>query len=280
MESRLTITARLNDIMGGIIVEGKEIKLVFPIHLAIMLICMYKRFEGDTHIEVSNETIMLVIKFRIGGPLRFISHAQTLSVFQRACVRAGIEIRYSQGFNPRPRLSLPLPRPVGVTSDDEMLCIRIRKSTSPQEDSITTQVHNSISAQLPQGFELLSVSVVETNTSFQPSSATYVLALRKEYINEELKATVKRLLASDSLGIQRRITKTKSRTRHRESTVKNIDVRGFLESIELDSNGIIVRCKITPTGSIRIEEILNLLELDVEKLALPVRRTSVKWKCN
>jgi len=245
---------------------------------------MYKCFEGDTHIEVSNETIMLVIKFRIGGPLRFISHAQTLSVFQRACVRAGIEIRYSQGFNPRPKLSLPLPRPVGVTSDDEMLCIRIRKSISPQEDCITTQVHNSISEQLPQGFELLSVSVVETNTSFQPSSATYVLALvlalRKEYLNEELKATVKRLLASETLGIKRRITKKKSRTGHRESTVKNIDVRAFLESIELDQDGIIVKCKITPAGSIRVEEILSLLKLDVEKLALPVRRTSVQWKCN
>ncbi|MBW7991664.1 MAG: DUF2344 domain-containing protein, partial [Planctomycetes bacterium] len=100
--------------MGSIIVESKEKKLVFRSRLAIMLSCMYKSFEGDKCIAVSNETIMLVIKFRIGGPLRFISHAQTLSVFQRACVRAGIEIRYSQGFNPRPRLSLPLPRPVGV----------------------------------------------------------------------------------------------------------------------------------------------------------------------
>jgi hypothetical protein len=95
-----------------------------------------------------------------------------------------------------------------------------------------------------------------------------------------LKATVKHLLASESLGIQRRITKKKSRTGHRQSTVKNIDVRGFLESIELDPDGIIVRCKITPTGSIRVEEILNLLELDDEKLALPVRRASVQWKCN
>ncbi|MCP4257642.1 MAG: DUF2344 domain-containing protein [Planctomycetes bacterium] len=223
---------------------------------------------------------MLVIKFSIGGSLRFLSHAQTLNVFQRACVRAGIQIRYSQGFNPRPRLSLPLPRPVGVASDDEMLCIRIRKSTAPQEECISTQVRNSISAQLPQGFELLSVSIVETNASFQPSSASYMLAVPKEYLNEALKATIKRLLASDSLEVQRRITKKKSRTGHRESIIKNIDVRGFLESIELDQGGIIVKCKITPAGSIRVEEILSLLELDVEKLAVPVRRTNVKWKCN
>ena len=245
-----------------------------------MLSCMYKRFEGDTHIEVSNETIMLVIKFRIGGHLRFLSHAQTLSVFQRACIRAGIEVRYSQGFNPRPRLSLPLPRPVGVASDDEMLCIRIRKSTTPHEDCISTQILNSISAQLPQGFELLSVSVVNAHASFQPSSATYMLAVRKEYINEELKVKIKRLLASENLGVRRRIAKKKSRTGHRETTIKNIDVRDFLESIELESDCIIVKCKITPAGSIRLEEILSLLELDVEKLALPVRRTSVQWKCN
>jgi len=133
---------------------------------------------------------------------------------------------------------------------------------------------------LPQGLELLSVSVVNANTSFQPCAATYVLAVRKEYVNEQLKATIKRLLASESLGIRRRIAKKKSRAVRRESTIKNIDVRGFLESIELDPGGIIVKCKITPAGSIRLEEILRLLELDVEKLALPVRRTSVQWKCN
>lgn len=246
-----------------------------------MLSCMYERFEGDTRITVSNETILLVIKFRIGGLLRFISHAQTLSVFQRACVRAGIEIRYSQGFNPRPRLSLPLPRPVGVDSDDEMLCLRVHRSIGPQENGcITTQVYDSLSAQLPQGLELLSVSVVEAKASFQPCSAKYVLAVRREYLNEELKAKIKRLLASDSIKIQRQTAKTKSRIRNRESKVKNIDVRGFFESIELGPDGIIVECKVTPAGSIRVEEILKLLDLDDEKLALPIRRASVQWNSN
>jgi len=267
--------------MDGIIVEGKEKKLVFHRRSAIMLSCTYKHFKGDTRIAVSNETIMLVIKFRIGGPLRFISHAQTLSVFQRACVRAGIEIRYSQGFNPRPRLSLPLPRPVGVASDDEMLCLRIRKSIGSQDnDCFTANVYDSISAQLPQGIELLSVSVVEAKTSFQPRSVKYVIGIHNEYLNEELKAKIQRLLACDSIKIQRQTAKTKSGIRNRESKVKNIDVRGFFESIELGPDGIIVDCKVTPAGSIRVEEILTLLGLDDDKLALPVRRTSVQWKSN
>jgi len=216
---------------------------------------------------------LLVVRFRIGGSLRFLSHAQTLRVFQRACVRAELKIQYSQGFNPRPRLSLPLPRPVGVASDDELLCIRVRKSTS-------AQVRESISAQLPEGCELLSVDVAKTNTSFQPCSAAYVLAVRKEYLNEELKATIKRLLASESINLQRQIDKRKSRIENQESRIKNIDVRGFLKSIELDENSIIVECKISSAGSIRVDEILRLLQLDVEKLASPIRRTSVQWKSN
>jgi hypothetical protein len=149
-----------------------------------------------------------------------------------------------------------------------------------ENDRITTQVFNNISSQLPQGLELLSVSVVEAKTSFQPCSVKYVLAVRKEYLNEELKATINSLLASDSIKIQRQTAKTKSGIRNRGPKVKNIDVRGFFESIELDPNSIIVECKVTPAGSIRIEEILKLLDLDDEKLALPVRRTSVKWKNN
>ena len=215
---------------------------------------------------------MLVVRFRIGGSLRFLSHAQTLRVFQRACVRAGLKIQYSQGFNPRPKLSLPLPRPVGVASDDELLCLRVRKSTSAQEHKcISAQVYKSINAQVPEGCELLSVNVARANTSFQPCSAAYVLAVRKEYLNEELKAAIKRLLASNSINLQRQIDKRKSR-------IKNIDVRGFLKSIELDPNGIIVECKISSAGSIRVDEILKLLRLDVEKLASPIRRTSVQWQ--
>ena len=223
---------------------------------------------------------MLVVKFRIGGLLRFLSHAQTLSVFQRACVRAGLQIRYSQGFNPRPRLSLPLPRPVGVASDDEILCVQIQNISGMYGDAMSTKTRDDIMSQLPPGFELLSLNVVETNTSFQPYSAQYILTVGKEYMTEELKVCINNLLASERLNIQRRITKKKSRMGTRGTTAKNIDVRGFLESIELDQDSIIVKCKITPAGSIRVEEILSLLGLDIEKLALPIRRTGVKWKCN
>lgn len=208
----------------------------------------------------------------MAGNLRFLSHAETLNFFQRACVRAGINIQYSQGFNPRPKMSLPLPRPVGIESDDELFCLRV--AVDPDELRVTShesRIKDELSAQLPEGCELLSVSTAGTVRSFQPCSATYVLAVRAKFLNEKLKATIARLLASENLDVRRR-------TGIKQSKVKNLDVRVFLKSIKMDDRGIIVQCNISSAGSIRIEEILRLLELDEDKLALPIRRTNVQWQ--
>ena len=213
----------------------------------------------------------MLIKFKIRGNLRFLSHAETIKVFQRACVRAGITAAYSQGFNPRPRLSLPLPRSVGVETEDDLLCLRIKRA--PNESRIRAE----LSAQLPEGFELLSVSVAKAKTSFQPSAATYVFAVRREYLNEKLKAAIERLLASESLLVNRELYLGRD-TRYEIRDTKIKDVRPFLKTIELRGRNIAVECKISSAGSVRVDEILRLLELDVEKLAAPIRRTSVKWQ--
>ena len=224
--------------------------------------------------------MLLVIKFRLRGALRFLSHAEMLRVFQRACVRAGINIQYSQGYNPRPKMSLPLPRPVGVESDDELLSIRIHNGTRAQEHQSTsntgdlcTFIKDKLSAQLPEGCEVLSVNVARTGKSFQPLSATYVLAVRPEYLNEDLRARIERLLSSESLTVQRQ-------TAQKNSKPKNVDVRTFLKSINMNDRCITVECNISPAGSIRIDEILELLELDAGKLASPIRRTNVQWQAD
>ena len=73
----------------------------------------------------------LAIRYAIKGDLRFLSHQDTLRLFQRAFNRAGIPIRFSEGFNPRPRISIAMPRPVGVESCDELLVIELASWADP-----------------------------------------------------------------------------------------------------------------------------------------------------
>ena len=189
---------------------------------------------------------------------------------------------YSEGFNPRPKLSLPLPRSVGIEVDDDLLCFRIEISTGAQEyksyglltestSDLCTLVKTRLSEQLPDGFELLTARTAKAKASIQPCLAAYLLAVRAEYLNEKLKSRIKCLLASENLNLQRRMGPENSK-------FKNVDVRPFLKSIELDDTGITVECKISLAGSIRLDEILELLELDYGMLSAPIRRTRVQWQ--
>ena len=212
---------------------------------------------------------MVAVKFKVLGNVRFLSHAETLKVFQRACVRAGIKIRYSQGFNPRPKISLPVPRSVGVESEDELLCFKIETSGVSFDKE---QLKERLSVQLPKGFELFSVEVAKSKASLKASGVEYMLVVCDELSDEwcsKLRERIGCLLASESLDLDRQIDA--------KGNMRNVDVRPFLESIEFDSKSIMVKCKIGSAGSIRVGEIMELLELDENVLELPIRRRKVEW---
>jgi radical SAM-linked protein len=231
-------------------------------------------------IAAANENVLLAVKFEVKGNLRFISHAEMMRVFQRACVRAGVEVKYSRGFNPHPKMSLPLPRPVGVESDDELLCIHLDFKPDGFDDSFLQKISDELSQQLPDGCRIISIDIYPKKTSFQPCRATYILTVREEYPGDELKDRIEHILAEKNLNMQRSNSSAGAQNRVRETKIKNIDVRNFLKSIKLDSGSIIVECNISPGGSIRIEEVMELLELDNNELKAPIMRTNVQWQTN
>ena len=216
------------------------------------------------------QNMSVSVKFGIKGNLRFLSHAETIRLCERACVRAGIKMVYSQGFNPHPKLSLPLPRTVGVESDDDLLYLRIQG----QEESFDEQMFKvRLGEQLPAECEVLSVNLAHTKTVPQPCLAMYTLAIQRQFVNDRLRADIKRVLESESLDIRRQVG-------GRGCNFKNINVRGFLQSIKLEETTITVECKVGPDGSIRVDEILELLGLSTEMLAAPIRRSGVQWVMN
>jgi radical SAM-linked protein len=222
---------------------------------------------------------LVLIEFKVRGNPRLLSHAEMVRVFQRACVRAGIKVLYSEGFNPRPKLSLPLPRSVGIEVDDDLLCLRVNRDLDePGFAAYQSQIKALLSMQLPAGLELLSVRVTEAKSAPQPRLAKYVLKVQSKYLDEALKARIKSLLEHKRLDIDRLVNAKKLKIENLKSKIRSIDVRPFLKSIELDDTGIVVECKISSAGSIRVDEILKLLELDYSMMSAPIRRTRVQWQ--
>lgn len=64
---------------------------------------------------------MLRLLFEKTGNAVWMSHLDLMRVFQRAFKRAGLPLTHTQGFNPRPSVSIALPLSVGVESVCELL---------------------------------------------------------------------------------------------------------------------------------------------------------------
>lgn len=64
---------------------------------------------------------MARLLFEKTGNAVWISHLDLMRLFQRAFKRAGLPLTHTQGFNPRPSVSIALPLSVGVQSRCELL---------------------------------------------------------------------------------------------------------------------------------------------------------------
>ncbi len=212
----------------------------------------------------------LIIKFKITGILRYLSHRETMAMFQKALVRAGIDVCYSQGFNPRPIFSLPLPRSVSVESDGDILSAAVMVTP----DTTEAKLQADISQQLPVNCLIDSVSLLPGKVSFRPLSAEYVFPVIDLDADENITAATRQLRSS--LVDNKPLFIERINPKKRTTSKKN--VTPLMASIERRGDAIIVKYNITPAGSVRVDEIMKILKIDCSKLASPIRRTSIEWK--
>lgn len=189
----------------------------------------------------------------------------------RAIIRSGIVLSYSQGYNPHPRFSLPLPKNVGLSSDGEVFCVKIQK---PQEDK--TPFVDLIAAQLPQGFELLGIEVYDKSVTYQPVEVEYRIKTESLGGQTQYLEDVQKLNEQINQGREILI----ERTLNSNGDVKTVDVAGFLKSFEVVGQDIKVLCKVLPGGTIRPDEVLKLLNIEPLQISSSIIRKNVKWQIN
>lgn len=204
----------------------------------------------------------LAFGFRVSGDVRFISHRDTLRLFHRALARAGLPVRFTEGFNPRPRMSIPLPRPVGLESQDELLLADFRAVVDP-DDAL-----KALARQMPAGVALTGVRPVTPGDEPKPLEARYHLDTGERSV-DELTERIRTLLESDVLEISRNSPKTGTR--------RQSDVRPYLLDLRLVDGGVEFTIRITQTGTVRPAEIAGLLGYDEGSINHRIRRMEVRW---
>lgn len=86
---------------------------------------------------------MLRLLFEKKGNAVWISHLDLMRLFQRAFQRAGLVLTHTQGFNPRPSVSIAMPLSVGVESCCELLDFQLEGESYPLEE-IADRLNNAL----------------------------------------------------------------------------------------------------------------------------------------
>lgn len=98
----------------------------------------------------------LRVRFTKLGKVRFLGHRDLARVWERTTRRAGLDVAYSEGFSPRPRLSFGLALSTGYESIGEYLDIDLW--TVPDD---LAALPGRLSVLLPEGIDVTDACLVD-----------------------------------------------------------------------------------------------------------------------
>ena len=193
----------------------------------------------------------LRIRFGRGVEVKFISHLDIIRLWHRALCRAGIELAYSEGFNPHPKISVAAPLALGITSEAELMDVYTTGYISPH--SFTT----CVSRQLPPGMEIIQVYYIATtlpSLQAQVRHAEYIVEVETEKGTEYITEALTSLLAREKLPWQHQ----------RDTGPRSYDIRALIDDLWLagwhDNYGNIgMRLRCDSRGSGRPEQVIKAL---------------------
>lgn len=81
--------------------------------------------------------------FEKTGDAVWMSHLDLMRLFQRAFQRAGLSLTHTQGFNPRPSVSIAMPLSVGVESVCELLDFEL-EGVRPTFDEMLVRLNQTL----------------------------------------------------------------------------------------------------------------------------------------
>ena len=184
----------------------------------------------------------LRIRFSRGDSLKYISHLDIMRLWHRAFRRAGLEIVYSEGFSPHPRIHIAAPLPLGVTGESELMDVVFKRGYSPHT------VLEAVNNQLPPGIEIKQVMPVGLSVPSlqgQISRAHYCVEIPTSASRQEVESAIANLLGLETLSWEHQ----------RQDKTRRYDLRSQIGDIRIEeisaSNVILymdLQCDNTGSG--------------------------------
>jgi radical SAM-linked protein len=197
-------------------------------------VCDFEQIEPRTYDALKNNAVrrnrsdaqkppafkkLTVFYSKLDGA-RYFGHLELVNIFQRALKRAGIAVRFSEGFHPKPKISFDDPLPVGIESLQERFVITVLDTVRPQD------VKTLLNDQLPAGLEI-------SECQFAPKKVPAPIRKRVRYrvaLQEALFDKARLNAFNNSPDFFITIT-------HRKGKLKKIDLKDIVVDSEFFDSG-------------------------------------------
>jgi radical SAM-linked protein len=157
-------------------------------------------------------------------------------LWERAIRRADIPVVYSEGFNPRQKLSFGPPLSLGIASDCELLDIYLETWIGP------ALIKEELEITLPEGIKIVEVSNVFSGmASLSSSIKTAVYEIKTK---EDLSVKTKEILSLKEILTDRKD--------------KKVNIRPMIKEIVQTDKTIQISVQCDNFGSIKAQEIIGL----------------------
>jgi radical SAM-linked protein len=204
----------------------------------------------------------IICKYSKTGNLKYISHLDVLRFVQRSVKRAGIDAKYSEGFNPHMKTSFGFPLPLGIESMGEYFELELNEDIPPEK------FVERMNAVMPKGIQILKASKTDETRSLMSrcTYAEYIIGIESHKINMDLLNKLLCEMLEEGIVFVRHKKNKKKRTTSKELNTK--DFIKFLEAEKSNENKAKIHAVFltSETGSMRVNEFLTL----VSQMAFPI----------
>ena len=193
------------------------------------------------------------ITFATRRTLAYVSVLELGKIWERSLRRAKMPLKYSQGYNPRPKLHFAAPLPVGCGSEADLLDLWLETPVEPGA------MLAALTGVVPTDLSVIDVRAVpedEAALSEQLVAAEYRVWLR-DVPQEAVQSAIAAFLDSPSLSLAKRGGKYRGKT---------YDLRPLVELLRLEDaptpwTGLWMRVHARPGATGRPDEVLKALDL-------------------
>jgi radical SAM-linked protein len=199
------------------------------------------------------------MRFRKLDDLRLISHRDLIRTFERWFRRCGLQLRMSEGFHPKAKMSFPSALALGIAGEREVMEFELAGPADIED------LQSRLTAQAPPGLKVVELQMLSAGQpKAQVRRMTYQIPIPAPR-HEVLRERISQLRSETSFLIQR------------DDSGRQIDLNAGTDHLAMHDGNLRFRLFADRSGSVRPREVLQALGVaDLEHEGYYLTRTDVE----